>query len=199
MSEPRLTKVLAAIDAANEADPNRLPVGGQACPAELVYGKRMSEALARLYPDASEHLSIAARGQHIERWTSPRNGYPEGRVGYLKWRKDLLDYHAGRLAGIMQEAGYEEGDIARVKSLIRKQRLKYDAEAQALEDVICVVFLEHYFADFAAKHDDAKLIDILRKTWAKMSPKGRDAALKLHLPERAGRLVAAALAESGAD
>jgi len=195
MSGSRLTNVLAAIDAANAADPNVVMAGGEKRPSELVYAERMTEALARLYPEASEHLSIAARGQHIERWTSPRTRYPDSRVGYLKWRKELLDYHAHRLAGIMQQAGYEEGDVARVRSLVRKERIKYDEEAQALEDVICVVFLEHYFSDFAAKHEDAKLIDILQKTWAKMSPKGHEAALELDLPANARRLVAAALAD----
>ena len=199
MGEPRLATVLAGVDAANAADPNRVTVDGKARAAELVYGARMCETLGRLYPDASEHLRIAARGQHIERWTSPRAGYAQGRVGYLKWRKELLDYHARRLAEIMQDAGYQESDIARVRSLVRKEKIKYDDEAQALEDVICVVFLEHYFADFAAKHDDAKVVDIVRKTWTKMSPKGHQAALALKLPERAGRLVAAALANSPTD
>jgi hypothetical protein len=194
MSEPRLATVLAAIDAANAADPNRVTADGEQRAAELVYGARMSEALARLYPDASDHLRIAARGQHIERWTSPRASYAQGRVGYLKWRKELLDFHARRLAEIMQDAGYQGGDIARVRSLVRKERIKYDEEAQALEDVICVVFLEHYFADFAAKHDDRKVVDIVRKTWTKMSPRGHQAALALDLPAGARRLVEAALA-----
>ena len=199
MSKPRLAMVLAAIDAANAADPNRVMADGEERAAERLYGERMSAALASLYPDASEHLRIAARGQHIERWTSPRGNYPDGRVGYLKWRKALMDYHARRLAEIMREAGYEEADIARVGALVRKEKIKYDAEAQALEDVICVVFLKHYFADFAAKHEDAKLIDIVRKTWSKMSPKGHEAALALKLPERAARIVKAALADSPAD
>ena len=199
MSKPRLDRVLAEIDAANAADPNRVAAGGGKRPAELVYGERMSEALKRLYPDASEYLQIAARGQHIERWTSPRLSYPEGRVGYLKWRKELLDYHARRLGEIMREAGYADGDIERVGALVRKQKIKYDADAQALEDVICVVFLQHYFADFAAKHEDEKLVDILRKTWAKMSPTGQEAALALGLSGRPGRLVETALAGSPAD
>jgi hypothetical protein len=194
MSEPRLATVLAAIDAANAADPNRVTADGEQRAAELVYGARMSEALARLYPDASDHLRIAARGQHIERWTSPRASYAQGRVGYLKWRKELLDFHARRLAEIMQDAGYQGGDIARVRSLVRKERIKYDEEAQALEDAICVVFLEHYFADFAAKHDDRKVVEIVRKTWTKMSPRGHQAALALDLPAGARRLVEAALA-----
>src|SRR5262245_3575204 len=122
--DARLADVLAAIDAANAQDPHTVEVDGRREPAELVYGQRMSETLARLAPRASEHLQIAARGQHIERWTSPRKSYPDGRVGYLKRRKDLQDFHARRLAGLMTAAGYGEGDIARVGSLIRKERLK---------------------------------------------------------------------------
>src|SRR4030095_10120547 len=101
----------------------------------------MSETLARLAPDASAHLQIAARGQHIERWTSPRKSYPEGRAGYLTWRRDLKEFHARRVAAIMAAAGYDESDIARAGALVRKEKLKLDPEAQMLEDVVCVVFL----------------------------------------------------------
>ncbi len=155
----RLNDVIAAIDDVNAGDPNRIEVDGRLEPAEFVYGRRMSETLARMAPNASEHLRIAARGQHIERWTSPRTSYPAGRAGYLKWRKDLQAFHARR-----------------------KERLKSDAEAQLIEDVACIVFLEHYVADFLAKTDADKLADILAKTWNKMSPRGREEAGKLALP-----------------
>src|SRR6516225_401649 len=149
--EARLTQVLAAIDAANAQDPHTIDVDGRREGAELLYGRRMSETLARLAPQASEHLRIAARGQHIERWTSPRKSYPDGRVGYLKWRRDLQDFHARRLATIMTAAGYGEGEIARVGALIRKERLKLDPEVQMLEDVACLVFLAHYIDEFMGK------------------------------------------------
>lgn len=194
MPSSRLNKALAAIDAANEGDPRRVAFEGAERGAEEVYSRRMSRTLERLYPEASEHLRIAARGQHIERWTHPRSGYPRTRQGYLRWRSALLRYHSGRVGQIMAESGYSTADVARVESLVLKQRLKYDAEVQALEDVVCVVFLEDYFTDFAGQHDDAKVIDILRKTWAKMSPHGREAALKLDLPAASQRLVEAALA-----
>src|SRR4030095_7065749 len=116
----------------------------------------MSETLARLAPDPSVHLQIAARGQHIERWTSPRKSYPEGRAGYLKWRADLKDFHARRVGAIMGAAGYNDDDVARVGALIRKERLKREPEAQMLEDVVCVVFLEHYVDEFMAKTDEEK-------------------------------------------
>lgn len=178
----RLTDVIAAIDAANARDPNTVEVDGRLHPAELVYGRRMSETLARMAPHASEHVRIAARGQHIERWTSPRTSYPAGRVGYLKWRKDLQGFHARRIGEIMAAEGYDADDIGRVGALLRKERLKSDAEAQMIEDVACVVFLAYYVADFLAKTDHDKLAGILAKTWNKMSPRGRDEARKLALP-----------------
>ena len=194
MSDGRLGKVLASIDAANAKDPNAVEIGGIRRPAEAVYGERMSRALARLCSDASEHLQIAARGQHIERWTHPRSSYPMTREGYLRWRTGLKAYHAERLGALMADAGYAASDIDRVRGLIRKQRLKSDAEAQMLEDVVCVVFLQDYFADFASKHDDDKIIGILRKTWAKMSPVGHAAALALDLPAAARAAIERALA-----
>src|SRR5581483_11839867 len=179
--DSRLSAVLDAIDAANARDPKSIEVDGAPAPSELIYGRRMSETLARIAPEASVHLRIAARGQHIERWTSPRTSYPEGRVGYLKWRNDLKDYHARRLGEIMTAAGFGADDIARVGSLVRKEGLKRDAETQTLEDVVCVVFLAHYIGDFSAKTDADKLAGILAKTWNKMSPRGHEHALRLAL------------------
>ena len=196
MSEDRrrLAEVIAAIDAANERDPNTIAVDGRPHPAELVYGQRMSATLARLAPQASEHLRIAARGQHIERWTSPRKRCPEGRVGYLRWRRDVQEFHAGRLGEIMAAAGYDAEAIGRVGALIRKERLKSDAEAQTIEDVACIVFLEHYLADFLRKTDHDKLAGILAKTWNKMSARGREEAGKLTLPPPVPALLEQGLA-----
>ena len=157
----RFATVIAAIDAANGHDPDTIEANGRREPAALVYGRRMSETLARLAPDASEALRIAVRGQHIERWTTPRTSYPEGRAGYLKWRNGLKDFHARRVGEIMAAAGYGPDDIARVGALVRKERLKSDAEAQMLEDVACIVFLEHYLGDFMRKTEEGKLPDIL--------------------------------------
>jgi hypothetical protein len=135
------------------------------------------------------------RGQHIERWTSPRKNYPEGRIGYLKWRKDLLEFHARRVGEIMAAEGFGPDDIARVGSLVRKERLKSDAEAQMLEDVACIVFLEHYLGDFMRKTEEDKLAGILAKTWNKMSPLGREHALRLALPARVPDLLRQGLAQ----
>ena len=198
-SNSRCDAVIAAIDAANAADPNLIEAEGQAEPAELVYGRRMSATLARMAPDASEPLQIAARGQHIERWRLARKSYPEGRAGYLRWRKDAKELHAQRLADIMAQAGYGAGDIDRVGALVRKEKLKLDSEAQLLEDVVCIVFLEHYLTPFMAKTEPAKLPGILAKTWKKMSDFGHAEALKLNVPPQVLRLLEQGLVEMRAD
>lgn len=179
----RLQTVLAAIDQVNGRD----PVEGRA----LIYGRRMSERLASFAPQASEALQIAARAQHIERWIIPRTDYPMDRIGYLKWRKELQHHHARRTGELMAAAGYDAEEIARVSSLLHKERLKSDAEAQTLEDVICLVFLEYEAPDFIARHDDAKVSDILAKTAKKMSPRGLAAIATLPLEPRLARLIAA--------
>jgi len=190
----RFDQVIAAIDAANGGDPNRIELDGAAAPAELVYGRRMSETLASMAPAASEHLRIAARGQHVERWTSPRKSFPEGRTGYLRWRNELKSFHARRVGEIMQAAGYGADDIARVGALIRKERLKSDAEAQMLEDVACIVFLRHYLDEFMQKTDQDKLAGILAKTWNKMSALGHEHARALDLAAAVPALLERGLA-----
>ena len=166
--------VLAAIDAADAADPHSEPDGR---PAALVYGERMSGELARRSPDASEHLQIAARGQHVERWKIARTDYPDGRVGYLQWRTDEARAHAERVTAFMAGAGYGPEDCDRVARLLRKEGIKRNPEMQMLEDVICFVFLRWYFADFTVKHADEDIERIIAKTARKMSPEARAAAL----------------------
>ncbi len=186
MNDLRFDAVMAAIDGANARDPKTVEIDGGAVPAELLYGRRMSAALAAMAPDAPDLLRIAVRGQHIERWTSPRASYPAGRAGYLKWRNDLKDYHARRVVEIMTAAGYAPEEAARAGALVRKERLRTDPQAQTLEDVACIVFLAHYLDEFLGKADadDAKLARILAKTWKKMSPQGHAEAGKLDLPPR---------------
>lgn len=194
----RVQAALDAFDRANAADPNFEWVDGERAPKELVYARRMSAWLERLCPQAPEALRLAARCQHIERWVLPRGRYPEGRVGYLTWRRDLKRYHAERAGQILSGLGYPAAEIERVQALVRKERLKRDRGAQVLEDVVCVVFLAHYLADFAARHDTGKVVAILRKTWAKMSPLGRAAALAFPLDEAGKDLLALALADAPA-
>ena len=186
-----LAPIFAAIDALNAQDPTL--EDGQ--PAEWLYGRRMSEMLARFQPDAEDALHIAVRGQHIQRWRVPRQDYPEGRIGYLRWRSDQKARHADTLAGLMRPLGFADDVIARVGAIVRKERLKQDADSQCLEDVACLVFLQFYAAAFVVKHPPEKVRDIIRKTWAKMSPAGQAAALKLDLPDALMQLIGRALTD----
>ena len=190
----RLDSVLAAIDEANARDPSSIEADGKLLPRALLYGRRMSAVLGKFMADAPEVLLIAARAQHIERWTIPRASYPEGRIAYLKWRKDLQQHHAKRCGGLMRAAGYGEDDIEKVGALLRKERLKYDPLTQALEDVICLVFLQYEAPEFIALHEDDKVRGILAKTARKMSPTGLAEAGKLTLEPRLARLLTEALA-----
>jgi hypothetical protein len=154
-------------------------IGDEAIPKELLYARRMSERLDAFAPQAPEAVRLAARAQHIRRWEVPRESYPEGRAGYLQWRTDLYKRHAYISGQILREVGYDDRTVHRVQTLLRKRGLKTDADVQLLEDVICLVFLEHYFHGFAQKHDEAKLISIVQKTWQKMTSKAHRAALVL--------------------
>lgn len=196
----RFERAIAAFDAANAADPNVETVDGRSRPKELVYAERMTAMLGRFAPDAPEVVRLAARCQHIERWKIPRSDYPMDRIGYLQWRKRLNKFH-GEVAGrILREAGYDDATVARVARLLMKEGLKGDPEAQALEDVVDLVFLESYLAGFVASHgryDAAKFGDILAKTARKMSPAGRRAALTaIALPPALRETVRRAMADA---
>jgi hypothetical protein len=201
MTTSRLSQTLAAIDAANANDPRKVETERGPLPFELVYAERMSATLAQVYPEASELLQIAARAQHLRRWEIRRGDYAEGRQGYNDWRKTCRAHHAKLAAEIMGAQGYAQDEIVRVGMLIRKEQLKKDRESQALENVVAIVFVQHYFDAFLAKYDgyeDAKIVDILGKTLCKMSPRGHAAALQLPLAPRAQRLVGAAIAKEAA-
>ena len=192
---PDLSTALAAFDDANARDPNRVAVdGGGDAPAELLYGRRMSARLRAYLPDASDALRLAARAQHLERWTIPRDDYPMDRAGYHAWRNDLKRYHARRAGDLLRGLGFGEGLIERVGFLLEKKALKRDDETQALEDVICLVFLEHYAGAFAAKHETPQVVSILAKTLGKMSARGRAAAAELDLAPGVRALFERALA-----
>ena len=193
-NKEQFERTIAAFDAANAEDPHQEMVDGKALPKELIYGQRMSEMLAAFAPDASEALQLAARCQHIQRWTLPRDTYPMDRKGYLKWRTQLKLFHGKRAGEIMEAEGYDAETIDRVKFLLNKQKLKSDPETQTLEDVVCLVFLKYYFSDFAKQHSEEKLVDIVAKTWNKMSDKGHEAAMKLSFSTEEKNIIQKALA-----
>lgn len=195
--DARLAAAIAAIDAYNAGDPKRVVVAGREIAESVRYCECMSAWIERLDPAASDALRLAARAQHIGRWTIPRANYPEGVAGYNRWRRDLARFHAETAGRIVADAGYDPATVARVGALIRKEGLGRDPETQALEDAACLVFLETGFDAFSRRHPDDKVVDIVRKTWRKMGPRGRALALDLVgdlAPDRAA-LVARAVAE----
>lgn len=179
---------IAAFDRANGEDTNREIFNGKEYPKELLYAERMGAMLQRYLPDATEAVKLAVRAQHIQRWKIPRGNYPAGRIGYLQWRTRLYKFHAEIAGELMRQAGYDDDMISRVKNIVSKKALKTNAETQLLEDVAGLVFLEHYLSGFAAQHpeyDQAKWIQILRKTWRKMSADAHEFVFsgKINLPE----------------
>jgi len=189
----RFERAIASFDRANAGDPVSIDVDGRLRPRELVQAERLSAWVDRLRPDASEALRLAARCQHIRRWETPRSTYPEGRIGYLEWRKALSRFHADRASEILRDVGYDEETIERVRTINHKRGIKQDRDVQTIEDALCLVFLEHEFDDFAAKHPREKVVDIVQKTWRKMSEAGHTRALELALSPSTLALVREAL------
>lgn len=191
----RYQAAIELIDIANSEDPNTefVTATRKNYPREVLYSHRMTSALDHVSSNSSVPLRLATHAQHIQRWKIPRDSYPEGRQGYRRWRTALGKFHAETTAKILLTVGYDNEVITRVEQLLRKERLKMDPECQILEDVVCVVFIEHYLEDFATKHDEEKILDILRKTWRKMSSQGHTVALKIKLPEPLAALIIKAL------
>jgi hypothetical protein len=172
----RLQQALDAIDAANAEDPVTIVVRGEQRPKEQAHAALATEWVQRLAPDASEALLLAARGHHLQRWRWPRSSYPDGRAGYLRWRRDLHEHHAALLAEILTSAGYDDATIERAQEIVRKKGLGRDPEVQVFEDALCLVFLETQLDDVAAKLDPATMEGVVRKTLVKMSEAGKAAA-----------------------
>ncbi len=188
MTLQRYQAAIAAFDQANAADPNTELFDGNLYPKELLYAQRMTGMQERYAPEASEAVQLAVRAQHIRRWEIPRSDYPLDRPGYLQWRTTLYKFHAETAAKLMQEVGYDDEMIERVKTIVGKKGLKVNPETQLLEDVVGLVFIEHYMMGFANRHpeyDEEKWIQIIRKTWQKMSPRAHEFVLagNIKLPE----------------
>ena len=197
--QPMLDKAMALIDAANSEDPNRVTVDGKEWPKELLYSRRMSDMLARFVPDADAAQQLAIRAQHIQRWKSPRDAYPMDRIGYLQWRKDLYKIQAQTAVDLSAQAGYSEDVTDRVYQAVAKLKIKENPDTQLLEDIADLVFIEHYIVEFVDKHpeyDEDKWLDIIRKTWKKMSDAAQQFALSgsVKLPEALVPLIKKAIA-----
>lgn len=193
----RFRQAIEKFDAANAQDPNQEMFEGKSYPKELIYAQRMTAMLTQFAPDATEAVQLACRCQHICRWMRPRQDYPMDGVGYKQWRVNLYKFHGDTAGEIMREVGYDDEMIGKVQALLRKEKLKVNPETQLLEDVVDLVFLQHYLADFVTKYshyDEEKLLGILRKTWRKMSEAGHAAALKLNYTPEILAVIQKALA-----
>jgi hypothetical protein len=190
----RLEKAFSLFDAYNSEDPNVVMWEGKEYPAETFYALQLHHWVHQLKPDAGEALLLASRCQHIGRWKIPREHYLNTKAGYLNWRADLAKFHAATACKLLEQAGYDAGEIQHVQHILLKENLKLDDEVQVMENALCLVFLQFQYEDFLMKHDEEKVIRILRKSWKKMSDPGRDAALQLHYSEKGKDLVMKALA-----
>ncbi len=199
MSTDPFDKAIELIDAANTQDPNTESADGKDWPKELLYSHRMTDMLSRFKPDADGAQKVAIRAQHIERWKSPRSNYPMDRTGYLRWRKDLYVMQADTCAGLMRDAGCDEDEIKRSWMAVAKKNIKSNPDSQLLEDIADLTFIEHYMLEFAGKHpeySEEKWIEIIQKTWNKMSSEAQQFALSgnLKLPEPLVPLIQKAVA-----
>ena len=181
MKTERFRKAIRSIDLANSNDPNTIVVDGEARPKELTHAAMLTAWVEQLHDDPGEALLLAARAHHLRRWSIPREGYPQGRSGYLRWRRALQEQHAAGIAVVLRDVGYDPELIQRVQDLVRKKNLKRDPDVQTLEDGLCLVFLETQLSELREQYGDAKTIEILQKTWKKMSRQARDRALELDL------------------
>ncbi len=167
-------------DAYNRKDPISYTYKGEVFPEEYFLAKQLYEWVLKLDPEPSEELLLASRSQHIGRWEIPRSQYPDGKTGYLDWRRNLAIFHADKSTAIMKEVGYEQDQIDRVRQFLLKKKIKVDKEVQTLENALCLVFLEFQYEDFFPKYEPEKIVNILRKSLLKMDEKGREQALTLH-------------------
>lgn len=195
-ADDRRSRAIATFRALNAEDPNTLLDAGAQRPRELVDSERLAAWVERLEPSPSDALALASHCQHLCRWQLPRGDFPEGRIGYLTWRKSLARLHADRAGEVLRGVGYDEALIAEVRAINLKQGLHTNADTQTMEDALCLAFLEFELDEFAHKYDEAKVIDIIQKTWGKMSERGHARALALapSLPSGAAALVTRALA-----
>jgi hypothetical protein len=195
LNTEQLKRAFAAFDVYNANDPNQESFAGTPHPKELLYAQRMTERLAAYAPDVPEYLQLATRCQHIGRWEIPRKSYPMDRKGYLQWRNQLKFHHARIAEGILKDCGYDANTIEIVKFLLLKRELQQNPDTQLLEDVVCLVFIEYYLEDFAAQHEEEKVIDIIRKTMKKMTARAIQYTGELPMSERVKALIGKAASE----
>ena len=195
----RFQQAIALMDAENSRDPRQEALGEKSVPQELLYSQRLTDWVLKLNPQASECLLLAARSQHICRWNLPRSNFSPNKAGYHQWKNELRQFHARLTGEILRKVGYDEETIARVRALNLKAEFPADPESRTLEDALCLVFLQYQFADLANRAEPAKVINALRKSWAKMTQQGRNEALNLNYSATEKHLLELALGANQVD
>ena len=195
LNSERFTQATACIDAENEQDPRQITIDGNELPYELGYALTLTQWVFRRFPEADEFLLLAARAQHLRRWTVPRDSFPAGLAGYLEWRESLMVFHAEEAGRLLAEAGYEDAEIQIVKALIRKDNFPRDPLSCVLEDALCLTFLDLQLTQFSAGKPNEKVIDIIRKTWGKMTEEGQALVAEVSLSSEMQSLVQKAVVE----
>ncbi|NQY10473.1 MAG: DUF4202 domain-containing protein [Flavobacteriales bacterium] len=193
MMSKSIEEGIKAFDAANSKDPKTIEINGKYIPFELAFSDRLTMWIGRLTQSPSDALLLAARCQHIERWTKPRDSYPTGKTGYLNWRSDLKIYHAERSTEILKSLDFESDLIEQVSIINQKKAIKLNEDAQLMEDALCLEFLDFQLERFSKKYDDDKLITILKKSWKKMSENGRNLALQISYSDNVLALIKIAI------
>jgi hypothetical protein len=196
MSE-RFQQAVDAIDNANAGDPTSVTVRGERRPLALAHGVLATEWVSKLAPDADETWLLAARAHHLRRWELPRNTYPAGRAGYLRWKRDQRQRHAEDIAALLGPIGYERATIDRVQSLVRRDDLATDPGSQAVEDGACLAFVETQLSDVATRLPRDRLVEIIRKTLRKMSPAAQAALAGVDLGTNERAVLDEAARQSG--
>jgi hypothetical protein len=192
----RFERAVASFLEQNGRDPNVIVVNGVAEPKERVAALRLAQWVDKLEPNGSEALHLAAYCQHLRRWEIPRSDFEPDRIGYLKWRKTLGRFHADEATRVLRDVGYDEATIDDVRKINMKLALQSNADCAAMEDALCLSFLEHEFSEFRAKHPDDKVLDIVVKTWNKMSERAHQLALTLPYDEHSLAIIQRALASN---
>lgn len=177
MTSGSFQKAIGKIDEVNSKDPNQETLEGHSWPKELLHSRLLTEWIERLVEHPPEILLLAIRGQHISRWSIPRSSFPMTRPGYHQWKNRLKQFHAETTSTILLECGYAPEIASRVERLILKKDFPQDPFSQAIEDALCLLFLERQLQPLAEKTEAEKVVNALKKSWAKMSGRAREEAL----------------------
>lgn len=197
-ADARWPAVLRAFATHHLDDPREFVRDGVAMTISLDYHARVSAWVRRLDGDAEIAVRLAALAQHVRRFELPRRDYPEGVVGYKRWRAAAMLRHVELAKATLVSVGYEPALGDRVGAVMLKKQLHHDPGAALLEDAVCLRFVQDELAAFAADREPEAVAAIVAKTWAKMSPAGHAATLavlpSLPLSSRLVELVVAATA-----